>query len=241
MDQSILHYCRIIEALIFASPDAVTDKTIRQHLPDDATYDSVMAQLQSRYGDDSGIDLVQFDGNWAMRSAADVAEHLKTIRESEKPLSRAALETLSIIAYHQPVTRAEIEEIRGVSISKGTLDILLEMGWVRPKGRRRTPGRPITWATSAGFLDHFGLTQINDLPGLDELKKTGLLTTGQTISDVMRSDQSEDDDGDSEDDIEDMDQLVMDELITEDEFAHNLANDLANDLASDEDDEHIND
>ncbi len=217
MDQTILHYCRIIEALIFASPDAVTDKIIRQHLPDDATYDAVMEQLHTRFGEDSGINLIQFDGNWAMRTAADVAEHLKTIRESEKTLSRAALETLAIIAYHQPVTRAEIEEIRGVSISKGTLDILLEMGWVRPKGRRRTPGRPITWATSPGFLDHFGLNHISDLPGLDELKKTGLLSTGQTISDVMRAN----DMADTED--EDEDQLELDELITEDDIAVDLA------------------
>lgn len=217
MDQTILHYCRIIEALIFASPDAVTDKIIRQHLPDDATYDAVMEQLHTRFGEDSGINLIQFDGNWAMRTAADVAEHLKTIRESEKTLSRAALETLAIIAYHQPVTRAEIEEIRGVSISKGTLDILLEMGWVRPKGRRRTPGRPITWATSPGFLDHFGLNHISDLPGLDELKKTGLLSTGQMISDVMWAN----DMADTED--EDEDQLELDELITEDDIAVDLA------------------
>lgn len=215
MDQTILHYCRIIEALIFASPDAVTDKIIRQHLPDDATYDAVMEQLHTRFGEDSGINLIQFDGNWAMRTAADVAEHLKTIRESEKTLSRAALETLAIIAYHQPVTRAEIEEIRGVSISKGTLDILLEMGWVRPKGRRRTPGRPITWATSPGFLDHFGLNHISDLPGLDELKKTGLLLTGHTISDVMRANDMAD--------TEDEDQLELDELITEDDIAVDLA------------------
>lgn len=215
MDQTILHYCRIIEALIFASPDAVTDKIIRQHLPDDATYDAVMEQLHTRFGEDSGINLIQFDGNWAMRTAADVAEHLKTIRESEKTLSRAALETLAIIAYHQPVTRAEIEEIRGVSISKGTLDILLEMGWVRPKGRRRTPGRPITWATSPGFLDHFGLNHISDLPGLDELKKTGLLSTGQMISDVMWANDMAD--------TEDEDQLELDELITEDDIAVDLA------------------
>lgn len=217
MDQTILHYCRIIEALIFASPDAVTDKIIRQHLPDDATYDAVMEQLHSRFGEDSGINLIKFDGNWAMRTAADVAEHLKTIRESEKTLSRAALETLAIIAYHQPVTRAEIEEIRGVSISKGTLDILLEMGWVRPKGRRRTPGRPITWATSPGFLDHFGLNHISDLPGLDELKKTGLLSTGHTISDVMRANDMADTEN------EDEDQLELDELITEDDIAVDLA------------------
>ena len=221
MDQTNLHYCRIIEALIFASPDAVTDKIIRQHLPDDATYDAVMEQLLNRYGENSGINLIKFDGNWAMRTAVDVAEHLKTFRESEKTLSRAALETLAIIAYHQPVTRAEIEEIRGVSISKGTLDILLEMGWVRPKGRRRTPGRPITWATSAGFLDHFGLSQITDLPGLDELKKTGLLTAGQTISDVMRSDDLSHADSDDNDE----DQLELDELITEDDIAVDLADD----------------
>lgn len=218
MDNMFHHYCRIIEALIFVSPEAVTDKLIRQHLPDEATYDAVMEQLKTRYNEESGIDLVKFDGCWAMRSAADVAEHLKTIRESEKPLSRAALETLAIIAYHQPVTRAEIEEIRGVSISKGTLDILLEMGWVRPKGRRRTPGRPITWATSAGFLDHFGLSQISDLPGLDELKKSGLLASGQTISDVLRADDhNEEVDSDDE-------QLELDELITEDDIAVDLTN-----------------
>ncbi len=222
MDQTILHYCRIIEALIFASPDAVTDKIIRQHLPDDATYDAVMEYLLTRFGENSGINLIQFDGNWAMRTAADVAEHLRTIRESEKTLSRAALETLAIIAYHQPVTRAEIEEIRGVSISKGTLDILLEMGWVRPKGRRRTPGRPITWATSPGFLDHFGLNHISDLPGLDELKKTGLLTTGQTISDVMRVNDLDDDENDD-------DQLELDELITEDDIAVDLAEEHSDD------------
>ncbi len=223
MDQTILHYCRIIEALIFASPDAVTDKIIRQHLPDDATYDAVMEYLLTRFGENSGINLIQFDGNWAMRTADDVAEHLRTIRESEKTLSRAALETLAIIAYHQPVTRAEIEEIRGVSISKGTLDILLEMGWVKPKGRRRTPGRPITWATSPGFLDHFGLNHISDLPGLDELKKTGLLTTGQTISDVMRVNDLDDDEN------EDDDQLELDELITEDDIAVDLAEEHSDD------------
>jgi segregation and condensation protein B len=223
MDQTILHYCRIIEALIFASPDAVTDKIIHQHLPDDATYDAVMEYLLTRFGENSGINLIQFDGNWAMRTAADVAEHLRTIRESEKTLSRAALETLAIIAYHQPVTRAEIEEIRGVSISKGTLDILLEMGWVRPKGRRRTPGRPITWATSLGFLDHFGLNHISDLPGLDELKKTGLLTTGQTISDVMRVNDLDDDENDDDD------QLELDELITEDDIAVDLAEEHSDD------------
>ena len=210
-EHDILHYSRIIEALIFASPDAVTDRVIRQHLPDDATYDAVMAALHSRYGPESGLDLCRIDDRWAIRTTEDVADHLRSIKESEKPLSRAALETLSIIAYHQPVTRAEIEEIRGVSISRGTMDILLEMGWIRPKGRRRTPGRPVTWGTSHGFLDHFGLTDINDLPGLEELKKTGLLRQGQTISDVLRSDASDDvDDDDAEED-----QLILDDLMTE--------------------------
>jgi segregation and condensation protein B len=205
----ITHYSRIIEALIFASAEPVTDRVIRQHMPDDATYDAVMAALHSRYGPESGLDLCRIDDRWAIRTTEDVADHLRSIRESEKPLSRAALETLAIIAYHQPVTRAEIEEIRGVSISRGTMDILLEMGWIRPKGRRRTPGRPVTWGTSHGFLDHFGLTDIHDLPGLEELKKTGLLRQGQTISDVLRSDD------DSDDDDADEDQLMLDDMMTD--------------------------
>ncbi len=206
----ITHYSRIIEALIFASAEPVTDRVIRQHLPDDATYDAVMAALHSRYGPESGLDLCRIDDRWAIRTTEDVADHLRSIKESEKPLSRAALETLAIIAYHQPVTRAEIEEIRGVSISRGTMDILLEMGWIRPKGRRRTPGRPVTWGTSHGFLDHFGLSDIHDLPGLEELKKTGLLRQGQTISDVLRPDDRDEDENDAEED-----QLILDDLMTD--------------------------
>jgi segregation and condensation protein B len=206
----ITHFRRIIEALIFASAEPVTDRVIRQHLPDDATYDAVMAALHLRYGPESGLDLCRIDDRWAIRTTEDVADHLRSIKESVKPLSRAALETLAIIAYHQPVTRAEIEEIRGVSISRGTMDILLEMGWIRPKGRRRTPGRPVTWGTSHGFLDHFGLTDINDLPGLEELKKTGLLRQGQTISDVLRSDDDLEDSADA-----DEDQLMLDDLLTD--------------------------
>ncbi len=199
MSADINHYCRIIEALLFASPESMSARAIRKYLPDDADdalYDAVMAALGARYGAESGLELCQMDGHWAFRTRPDIAEHLEALRETEKPLSRAGLETLAIIAYHQPVTRAEIEEIRGVTISKGTLDILLEMGWIRPKGRKRSPGRPVTWGTSHEFLDHFGLENITDLPGLDELKRSGLLRQGAVISDFLRP---ADADGDEED------------------------------------------
>ena len=201
MNADINHYCRIIEALLFASPEAMSTRTIRKYLPDDtddALYDAVMEALGARYGAESGLELCQMDGHWAFRTRTDIAAHLEALREAEKPLSRAGLETLAIIAYHQPITRAEIEEIRGVSISKGTLDILLEMGWIRPKGRRRSPGRPVTWGTSHEFLDHFGLGNINDLPGLDELKRTGLLRQGAVISDFLRPPKENDANDDNE-------------------------------------------
>jgi len=175
---------RIIEAMIFASAEPVPEHILRKHLPEGLDIAEVLARISARYGEDSGLELRKVGGSWAIRTRADIAAMLTLEKQSERPLSRAALEVLSIIAYHQPVTRAEIEEIRGVSISSGTMDILLELGWIKPRGRRRSPGRPLTWGTTEGFLDHFGLDDINALPGLDELQQAGLLRSGQSISDT---------------------------------------------------------
>lgn len=167
---------RILEALLFASAEPVDLKEIAPYVSDGANLDELATELQAHYAG-RGIALVQRGSRWAFRTAEDLNFLLRREKTDTRPLSRAALETLSIIAYHQPVTRAEIEEVRGVSISKGTLDVLMEAGWVRMRGRRRTPGRPVTYGTTEGFLDHFGLETLGDLPGLEELKGAGLLSS----------------------------------------------------------------
>lgn len=169
-----LEHLRLIEAILFASADPVSEKSLASRLPDDADLAALLDELQKFYSG-RGVQLARIGGSWAFRTADDLGFLLS--RESVEPrrLSRAAMEVLAIIAYHQPVTRAEIEEIRGVATSRGTLDVLLETGWVRMRGRRRSPGRPVTYGTSEAFLDHFGLAELRDLPGLDELKGAGLL------------------------------------------------------------------
>ena len=167
---------RILEALLFASAEPVDLKDVQPFLSDAADAEALIDELQARYAG-RGVNLVQRGSKWAFRTADDLNFLLRREETDARPLSRAALETLSIIAYHQPVTRAEIEEVRGVSISKGTLDVLMEAGWVRMRGRRRTPGRPVTYGTTDGFLDHFGLESLGDLPGLEELKGSGLLSS----------------------------------------------------------------
>ncbi len=166
---------RIIEALIFASDKPVSAKDLQPYLSDGANIEHLLKKLAALY-ENRGVNLVRREDEWAFRTAEDLAFLLRREDEQTRPLSRASLETLAIIAYHQPVTRAEIEEIRGVSTGKGTLDILLETGWIKMRGRRRTPGRPITYGTTKEFLDHFSLSSIEDLPGLEELKGAGLLS-----------------------------------------------------------------
>ncbi len=174
-----------VEALIFASDKPVRERELLVHLPDDIAVGDVLALVAKRYDSSSGVELCQVGDSWAFRTRPEIAERLSQHKQIERPLSRAALEVLAIIAYHQPVTRAEIEEIRGISLSKGTMDILLELGWIKPRGRRRTPGRPLTWGTSPAFLDHFGLAEITDLPGMDDLKAAGLLRKGQILGAMM--------------------------------------------------------
>ncbi len=166
---------RIAEALVFASAGPVSAAYIAERLPRGVDVLHVMRELKGLYAG-RGVNLVQMDDNWAFRTAPDLSFVIRTDETEVRKLSRAALEVLSIIAYHQPVTRAEIEDIRGVQTSRGTLDVLMEAGWVRFRGRRRSPGRPVTFGTTRDFLDHFGLEDLRDLPGLEELKGAGLLT-----------------------------------------------------------------
>jgi len=166
---------RMAEAIVFASAEPVTEKQLAERLPDGVGVAAVMAELRQVY-ETRGVNLVKAGDGWAFRTAGDLAFLMSRETVQQKKLSRPALEVLAIIAYHQPVTRAEIEEVRGVETSKGTLDTLMETGWVRMRGRRRSPGRPVTYGTTDTFLDHFGLEELRDLPGMEELKGAGLLS-----------------------------------------------------------------
>jgi len=167
-------HLRMAEALLFAAGEPLDEDTLRQRLPEGADVPALLEQLERLYSG-RGVHLVRVAGRWAFRTAPDLAFLMQRHALEQKRLSRAALETLAIIAYHQPVTRAEIDDIRGVSLSKGTLDTLLEIGWVKMRGRRKTPGRPVTYGTTDAFLEHFSLDALGDLPGIDELKSLGLL------------------------------------------------------------------
>jgi segregation and condensation protein B len=165
---------RIVEALLFAAEEPLDLPTIQAHLSGGLHAGELLDELMQDYAG-RGVRLERHGGRYALRTAPDLAGYLQREQVQSRRLSRAALETLAIIAYHQPVTRAEIEEMRGVSVGKGTLDLLLETGWVQPKGRRESPGRPVTWVTTPGFLDHLDLTSLDDLPRIDELVQVGLL------------------------------------------------------------------
>ncbi len=167
-------HLRLLEALIFAGTQALDEKELAERLPNDADVQRLLADLGELYAN-RGVNLVKVAGGYAFRTAADLSEKLKIERPVTRKLSRAAIETLAIIAYHQPVTRTEIEQVRGVGLSKGTLDLLFEQNWIRPMGRRRVPGRPVTWGTTDFFLEHFGLPTLDDLPGQEEMKAAGLL------------------------------------------------------------------
>jgi segregation and condensation protein B len=167
-------HLRLLEAVLFTATEPLTEAAIADRLPDGMPVAAALAQLRDIYAG-RGINVALANGRWFMRTAEDLAEMLRVHMKVQRRLSRAAMETLAIIAYHQPVTRAEIEEIRGVGLSKGTLDALFESGWIGPKGRRRTAGRPVTWGTMPAFFTTFGIESIKDLPGLDDLRAAGLL------------------------------------------------------------------
>jgi len=182
---------RLLEALLFASAEPLSEKTIAQHFDAGTDVTPLLLQLQASYAG-HGVNLVERDGAWAFRTAADLGHQLRIARVQQRKLSRAAIETLAVIAYHQPVSRAEIETIRGVATARGTLDVLIEAGWIKPGRRRETPGRPGTWVTTEGFLDHFGLEGLSDLPGVDELKATGLLDKRPAIQTLTGLDETDD-------------------------------------------------
>lgn len=165
---------RLLEALLFAAGEPLDEATLGARLPEGVDVKAALAQLQAEYAT-RGVNLVRIGRKWTFRTAGDLSWLLTKETVETRKLSRAAIETLAIVAYHQPVTRAEIEEIRGVQTATGTLDVLLKTGWIRPRGRRKAPGRPITYGTTEGFLSNFGLEEVSDLPGLDELKGAGLL------------------------------------------------------------------
>ncbi len=181
------HHLRLVEAILFASAEPLTAEAIAGRLPDGADIAVLLTTLQQAYST-RGVNLTCAGATWAFATAPDLGPWLRRDVRVEKKLSRAAVETLAIIAYHQPVTRAEIEDIRGVQLSRGTLDVLFEQGWIRPRGRRQTPGRPVLWATTDGFLRHFALGSLDDLPQLEELKAAGLLDNGVWVQTYSEGD-----------------------------------------------------
>jgi segregation and condensation protein B len=174
--QDISDEIRIVEALLFAATEPVSTDFLAERLPEGTDIGGLLEDIKFLY-EGRGVNLARVAGKWSLRTAEDLSPHLRIERKVSRKPSRAAVESLAIISYHQPVTRSEVEEIRGVSVSKGSFDVLLEAGWIKPVGRRRTPGRPTTWGTTPAFLEEFGLDSLADLPGLDELKASGLLDT----------------------------------------------------------------
>tara|TARA_Y100001968_G_scaffold284445_1_gene283806 strand:- start:5 stop:739 length:735 start_codon:yes stop_codon:yes gene_type:complete len=176
VEEAVTQETRIVEALLFAATEPVGTDFLLERLPEGTDIGAILTEIQARY-EGRGVNLARVAGKWSLRTAEDLSPHLRIERKISRKPSRAAIESLAIIAYHQPVTRSEVEEIRGVSVSKGSFDVLLEAGWIKPVGRRRTPGRPTTWGTTPAFLGEFGLNSLADLPGVDELKASGLLDT----------------------------------------------------------------
>jgi segregation and condensation protein B len=174
--QDISDEIRIVEALLFAATEPVSTDFLAERLPEGTDIGGLLEDIKLLY-EGRGVNLARVAGKWSLRTAEDLSPHLRIERKVSRKPSRAAVESLAIISYHQPVTRSEVEEIRGVSVSKGSFDVLLAAGWITRGGRRGTPGRPTTWGTTPAFLEEFGLDSLADLPGLDELKASGLLDT----------------------------------------------------------------
>jgi len=171
---------RLLEALLFAAAEPLAEAELALRLGEAADIPALLGALATIYAE-RGVNLVGVAGGWTFRTAPDLAPALRSERDVARRLSRAAVETLAVIAYHQPATRGEIEAIRGVGLARGTLDRLLESGWVQPKGRRETPGRPLNWVTTPHFLAHFGLESLSELPGVEELRQSGLLDIGPAV------------------------------------------------------------
>ncbi len=191
------HDLRLMEAILFAASEPVDEVALAGRFAEDTDVAALIDELAAVYAG-RGVNLVRVAGGWCFRTAEDLAGHMRVERKVTRKPSRAAVETLAVIAYHQPATRSEVEEIRGVAASRGTFDILLEAGWIRPVGRRRTPGRPVTWGTTDEFLVHFGLSGLADLPGFDELKATGLLDTRPASAIIGLADKGQETDDETE-------------------------------------------
>ncbi len=205
---------RLLEAIIFASAEPVSERVLAERLPEGSNITELLGELRGMY-ENRGVNLIRVGKGVAFRTAADLSELMQVERIVTRKLSRAAVETLAIVAYHQPITRAEIEEVRGVSLSKGTIDILLEAGWVKPRGRRRLPGRPVTWGTTDAFLDHFGLESLNALPGVDELRAAGLLDRRRGFGPLAEQLGLGEDTSESDEDDEDEEEIDLDEIDAE--------------------------
>ena len=201
---------RIIEALIFGSSEPIHKDDIKDKVSEDADLDLLLKDLKLLY-QDRGVNLINTGEHWSFRTSVDLSSSLTILKKQKRKLSRAAVEILSIIAYHQPITRAEIENIRGVQMGRGSIDILIQIGWIKPKGRRNTPGRPVTWVTTSLFLDHFSLEKIDDLPGLEELKASGFYDKRSAISTI--TDISKIDDESNNENIDDEEENI-DDFIT---------------------------
>ena len=215
--QERAEYLRMLEALLFAAVEPLDEATLAERLPKSVDVQELITELQESYAS-RGVNLVKRANCWMFQTAPDLAFLLQREVEQERRLSRAGQETLAIVAYHQPVTRAEIEEIRGVSVSKGTLDVLMETSWVRPVGRRQTPGRPVTYGVTDEFLVHFGLESVKDLPGVEELKAAGLLDADLPPEfSLVEGALSEGEDAEKEDDGQ-MDIEDLTNVIEEDEW-----------------------
>jgi len=194
---------RVLEAVLFASDEPLTLRTLQEQLGEEADVPAMLAELQEHYAT-RGVNLVENDGVWSFRSAPELAPLMIVTKQPRRKLPKAASEVLAIIAYHQPVTRGEIESIRGVETSRGTLDILMEMGWVRPGKRRNTPGRPLTWKTTSDFLSHFNLSSLKELPGMDDLKAAGLLDARPVLATMPPEGAEDDAAAEREDDFADI-------------------------------------
>lgn len=224
---------RLIEAMLFASSSALTVEQMSERFPEDraSVIPAILEYLQEQYAS-RGVNLVQRDKRWALRTATDLADQLRLEKEQPKKFTRAAMETMAIIAYHQPVTRAEIENIRGVATSPGALDALMEAGWIKPGKRREVPGRPVTWLSTQAFLDHFGLERLEDLPGMDELKASGLLDKRPAIEAIPTSDLFGDDENAEDPTAE---EITDEDLIGSSALAEETDESEESDLEDDED------
>lgn len=235
MSEDRFQLLRALEAILFAAAEPLSVPVLAARLPDGADIPGLLQELQGLYAN-RGVNLVERDGNWAFRTATDLAAYFQIAKEQVKKLTRAAVETLAIVAYHQPVTRAEIEEIRGVALSRGTLDSLLEAGWIKPKGRRETPGNPVEWATTQIFLDHFGLESLAALPGIEELRAAGLLEKQPSLTTLgIQALRPSDDGAGPDDDAADTEELDEDALVAALETADESVEDDASGEAADQD------